>query len=54
MRQLRDADFSIRLLATEGFARILICEKIQNPWEFISRLILLQFEKIPSNKIDND
>ena len=54
MRQLRDADFSIRLLATEGFSRILVCEKIQNSWEFISRLILLHFEKIPNTKLDNE
>eukprot|EP00347_Sterkiella_histriomuscorum_P020384 403338008 len=45
MRLLRDSDFTIRLLATEGFCRLLICEKIQNPWDFIARLILLYFER---------
>lgn len=46
MRQLRDADFNIRLLATEGFCKILLCESTDKPMDFIARLMLLQFEKI--------
>ena len=45
MRLLRDSDFNIRLLATEGFCKLLICERMQNPWDFIARLILLYFER---------
>ncbi|CDW85365.1 at hook motif family protein [Stylonychia lemnae] len=45
MRLLRDSDYNIRLLATEGFCRLLICERMQNPWDFIARLILLYFER---------
>lgn len=45
MRLLRDSDYNVRLLATEGFCKLLICERMQNSWDFIARLILLYFEK---------
>lgn len=45
MRLLRDSDYNVRLLATEGFCKLLICERMQNPWDFIARLIMLYFEK---------
>jgi hypothetical protein len=48
MRLLRDSDYNVRLLATEGFCKLLICERMQNPWDFISRLIMLYFEKSKS------
>lgn len=49
MKLLRDSDFNVRLLATEGFCKLLICERMQNPWDFIARLILLYFER---SKVD--
>lgn len=48
MKQLRDADYNIKSLATEGFCRMLICESSDKSREFIARLILLLFEKVPT------
>src|SRR5688572_16252163 len=48
MRLLRDIDFYVRHVATEGFCKLLICERILNPWDFIARLMLLYFEKAPA------
>jgi hypothetical protein len=31
LRQLRDVDFNIRIVATEGFCKVLMCERINNP-----------------------
>lgn len=46
--QLRDADLNVRYIATEGFARILMCESTDKFVDYIARLILLLFEKNPS------
>jgi len=45
MKQLRDADFHVRYLATEGFCRMLMCESTDKGRDFLARLMLLQFEK---------
>lgn len=52
MKMLRDSDFNVRLLATEGFCKLLICERIQSPWDFIARLILLNFEKVKNEELN--
>ncbi len=52
MRLLRDSDYNVRLLATEGFCKLLICERMQNPWDFIARLILLYFERSKTDTSD--
>jgi len=44
LQLLRDKDLEIRHLATEGFCRLLFCERLSNPQEYIARLILLRFE----------
>jgi hypothetical protein len=44
---LRDADYNVRYIATEGFCRMLMCESTDRAREFIARLILLLFEKVP-------
>ena len=43
MQQLRDADYNVRYIATEGFARILMCESTDKFTDYIARLILLLF-----------
>ena len=52
MRLLRDTDYNVRLLATEGFCKLLICERMQNPWDFIARLIMLYFERSKTDTND--
>jgi hypothetical protein len=52
MRLLRDSDYNVRLLATEGFCKLLICERMQNPWDFIARLIMLYFERSKAENTD--
>ncbi len=52
MRLLRDTDYNVRLLATEGFCKLLICERMQNPWDFIARLIMLYFERSKTDTED--
>lgn len=52
MKQLRDMDFNVRYLATEGFCKLLMCERINNAQDYISRLILLKFDK-PAKDIDD-
>lgn len=46
LKQLRDADLNIRFIATEGFCRLLMCEAADKPIDFISRLMLIGFEKV--------
>lgn len=46
MKQLRDADLNVRFIATEGFCRLLMCEAADKPIDFISRLMLIGFEKV--------
>lgn len=46
--QLRDADFNVRYIATEGFARMLMCESTDKFTDYIARLILLLFQKQPN------
>lgn len=41
MKQLRDADFNVRYLATEGFCRMLMTESTDKARDFIARLMLL-------------
>ena len=31
LRQLRDMDYNVRYLATEGFCKLLMCERLHNP-----------------------
>ena len=52
MKVLRDSDYNVRLLATEGFCKLLICERMQNPWDFIARLIMLYFERSKADTSD--
>jgi hypothetical protein len=54
MRLLRDIDYKVRHIVTEGFCKILTCERIHNPWDFIARLMLLYFEKGPSSAEGKD
>ena len=51
MRQLRDMDYNVRYLSTEGFCKLLMCERINNAQDYISRLVLLKFDK-PPKEID--
>jgi hypothetical protein len=51
LKQLRDVDFNVRYLATEGFSRMLMCESTDKTHDFLSRLLLLQFEKIVSRPL---
>ena len=44
IRQLRDYDFNVRMIATEGFCKLLMCEKINEPQDILSRLILIKFD----------
>lgn len=46
LKQLRDADLNIRFVATEGFCRLLMCEAADKQIDFISRLMLIGFEKV--------
>ena len=46
LKQLRDADLNVRFIATEGFCRLLMCEAADKPIDFISRLMLIGFEKV--------
>ena len=46
LKQLRDADLNVRYVATEGFCRLLMCEAADKPIDFISRLMLIGFEKV--------
>lgn len=48
LKQLRDSDANVRYLATEGFCRLLICESTDKYFEYITRLILLLFERQPT------
>lgn len=45
VQQLRDADYHVRYIATEGFARMLMCESTDKFTDYIARLILLLFQK---------
>ena len=51
MKQLRDVDFNVRYIATEGFSRMIMCESTDKVYDFLSRLMLLQFEKIVSRAL---
>ena len=51
LRQLRDMDYNVRYIATEGFCKLLMCERINNPQDYISRLVLLKFER-PTKEIE--
>jgi hypothetical protein len=51
LRQLRDMDFNVRHIATEGFCKLLMCERVNNPQDYISRLILLKFDR-PTKDIE--
>lgn len=51
MRQLRDMDYNVRHIATEGFCKLLMCERIHNPEDYLSRLILLKFDR-PTKDIE--
>lgn len=44
-------DFNVRYVATEGFCRMLMCEASDKVYDFLSRLMLLQFEKIVSRPL---
>lgn len=44
IRQLRDYDFNVRIIATEGFCKLLMCEKMNDPQDILSRLILIKFD----------
>ena len=44
-------DFNVRYIATEGFCKILMTERINNPQDYISRLILLKFDR-PTKDIE--
>ena len=46
LKQLRDADLNVRYVAAEGFCRLLMCEAADKPIDFISRLMLIGFEKV--------
>ena len=46
LKQLRDADLNVRFIATEGFCRLLMCEATDKQIDFISRLMLIGFEKV--------
>lgn len=51
IKQLRDMDFNVRYIATEGFCKVLMTERINNPQDYISRLILLKFDR-PTKDIE--
>ena len=31
LRQLRDIDFNVRYIATEGFCKLIMCERLHDP-----------------------
>lgn len=41
---LRDYDLNIRLVSTEGICKLLVNNKIDEPINFMARLILLRFD----------
>lgn len=45
-------DHNVRYIATEGFCKLLMCERINNPQDYISRLILLKFEKPAGDQVE--
>ena len=45
MTLLRHENLDIRLITAEGITRLLICEKVEKPPEYLAGLLLLYFSK---------